>query len=236
MNFKNLLVEQIEDTQIKTEIYHNLYKNIKIGYSVNPRGIPSAIYETINLSFIINPNEYQEAYCSNYIQTIQESIKNLYSDTDIQELKELWSNNHDEFILVIKEDSQQINQYSYESILEYFINLFNIEEEIQQYNFQDSTNEIICINSIMSLLIKGYKVEAEEIPETRQLKIIIQDNNMIEGCLYFTLDKNKSNHKNIKLKNDYMKEILKGELNIDLYGNTTNTIDGYIPFNIILEV
>jgi hypothetical protein len=78
--------------------------------------------------------------------TIQEAINQLYTTEDIELLKELWNNNYNELVAVLKEDSEQISQYSYEDILEYFLLLFNLQDEMQSYNFGSETNRIEAIN------------------------------------------------------------------------------------------
>ena len=157
--FKNKFLNNIQDTKIREELNYKLYKGINIYYSNNMRGIPDASHVENEHHFIINPSQYQLAFTDLKLETIEEVVNKIYSKDDINELRKLWFNDSEEFEEVLKEDSTQQIQYTYEDIQEYFVLLFNIEEELDEYNFKNEYNKQEAIRIILMLSIKDYEIE-----------------------------------------------------------------------------
>ena len=236
--FENRFLNNIQDSKVKEELQYKLFKGINIYYSNNMRGIPDATYVESEHHFIINPSQCQLAFTDLKLETIEETVNKLYSKDDIKELRVLWFNDSKEFEEVLKEDSAQQTQYTYEDIQEYFVLLFNIEEEMDEYNFKNEYNKQEAIRIILMLSIKGYEVESNVMSSlvNNYICIKIKDNNMIAGEINISLDVEYNSYKDIKLINDLKRELLKDDLKITLYGEITNIIDGFIPFNIKLAI
>lgn len=236
--FENRFLNKIQDSKVKEQLQYKLYKGINIYYSNNMRGIPDASHVENEHHFIINPSQYQLAFTDLKLETIEQTVNKIYSKEDIQELRALWLNDYTEFKEVIKEDSAQQTQYTYEDIKEYFELLFNIEDEMQEYNFKNEDNKQEAIRIILMLSIKGYKVELsiDNRILNNYLGIKIKDNCIIAGEINISLDENYNGYKDIKLINELKKDLLKDDLNITIYGDITNKIDGCIPFNIKLKI
>lgn len=231
--FENRYLKRIQDIKIKEELQFKLYKGINIYYSNNQRGIPDASHVEDGNYYIVNPNEYQLAFTSFRLDTIEEVVNKIYNKEDIKELRELWFNNSPELEEVLKEDSAQQSQYTYEDILEYFILFFNIEDDLKQYNFKNESNRQEAIRIILMLSIKGYEVKVDAIKTlvNNYLEIKIKENRVISGEILISLDEDYRGIKNILLVDDTKKELLKDDLNITIYGDVTNKIEGTLPFN-----
>jgi len=236
--FENKFISNLENKEMKEKLQHDLYRGVEVYYSSNARGIPNATHVENIHHFIINPSQYQLAFTDFKLLTIDSIIKNIYCQDDMDEMRRLWLTDIKEFKQIIKEDSQQQNQYTYEDIEEYLVLLFNIEEEMSEYNFKNEDNKQEAIRIILSLAIKSYEIEAEKVNRlvNNYLCIKIKDNNFISGEINISLDENYNGYKDIKLINDYKKELLKNDLNITCYGEITNEIKGSLPFNIKLKV
>jgi len=236
--FENRFLNKIQEAKVKEELQYKLHKGINIYYSNNMRGIPDASHVENEHHFIINPSQYQLAFTDFKLFTIEQIVNKIYSKEDIQELRALWNNDYTEFQEVLKEDSAQQTQYTYEDIKEYFELLFNIKDEMQEYNFKNQDNKQEAIRIILMLSIKGYEVELsiDNRILNNYLCIKIKDNCMISGEINISLDENYNGYKDIKLINELKRELLKEDLKITLYREITNIIDGSIPFNIKLKI
>jgi hypothetical protein len=140
----NNIIEMVKDETLRIELYQALNNGFKIGYTSNLRGIPHATYEKYDnrLFIIINPSQLQGEYVSKYIYILENKIKELYNNEDIKQLNNLYHNDYNEFLEIIKEDARyQIDQYSYESILQYFDNFFKLDTIIPNTIKEDTTEK-----------------------------------------------------------------------------------------------
>jgi hypothetical protein len=139
---QNKIIELVPDASIKTQLYEVLQNNDTVGYTFNLRGIPGAIYENYDINdrlfIVINPNKLQLDYVDFYIYSIDTKIHEVYNNDDMQQLKDLYQNDYNEFIEVIKKDgATHILQYSHEDILNYFVKLF--ENNISDPSISETT-------------------------------------------------------------------------------------------------